>query len=83
MSWRSWVDDCTTGILNDCYSDNPKKKVLTETGAAFKNYNRMMGLQENYMNMREISWNKYLILISLLILIVLFIVICLAKKKSS
>lgn len=87
MSWRSWVDDCNTGILNDCNRDIPKKTVLTETGAAFKNYNKMMGTQENYMNIRDFpdsavltkESNGYLILPMLLIL--MLIILFLLKKN--
>jgi hypothetical protein len=81
MSWRSWVDDCTTGILSDCNTDIPKKKVLTEQGAAFENYNKMIGTtKETYRNFiggggMEGGW--LLIIVLLILIVILFL-----RKKN-
>jgi len=43
---RSWVDDCPSGILSDCFVDRKKQRVLTQTQAAYESYNQMLGLDE-------------------------------------
>ena len=84
MSWRSWVDDCPTGILSDCAMDRKKKRVLTQTQAAFESYNQMLGQndgddnkdnsEEKFSNYQESSWGVLLVVL-LLILVLIFILI--------
>lgn len=67
MSYRSWVDDCPSGILTDCFLEKKKNKVLSETQAAFESYDRMLGQEEGFRNYSQ--ENSVLWLIFLLILI--------------
>jgi len=67
--------------LNDCYTDIPKKKVLTETEAAFQNYNKMIGTQENYINNREKSLREKSFYVILLLSILIVIIFILQKKN--
>ena len=81
MSWRSWVDDCPSGILANCAMDRTKKRVLTQTQAAYESYNQTLGLdetaennvqtEENYTNFPEMN-RRGLLLLFLLTLVIIF-----------
>ena len=60
----SWVDDCPSGILQDCFVDKKPRKILTERQAAFQSYDNMLsqtedqeeGFQNYIKTKREIIW---------------------------
>jgi hypothetical protein len=77
---RSWVDDCPTGILEDCFLENNSAAILTQSDAAFQNYDKMLNQKtletyRNYEFNRNINGNKILILIFLFMLIYFFLIL--------
>jgi hypothetical protein len=57
---RTWVDDCPSGILEDCFLENNNNPILTQTDAAFQNYDKMLNQKslETYRNFnRNINRN--------------------------
>lgn len=75
---KKWVEDCPSGILSDCFIDKKKKKVLTETQAAFKNYDEMLGTGETeeietFNNYQSRSCQDLIWLVILLILVAFFL----------
>ena len=66
MSYRSWVDECPSGILTDCFLEKKKRKVISETQTAFESYDRMLGQEEgfrNYSKENNVIWLVFLLIL--------------------